>query len=142
MIGRSASHRELVEGPAEPVGGEKVGGYVVVAAAQILHERMPGSDDPRGAVAFQPADRPEPGLQPAMICSIRLLAYRSTVCSAEGISSSRPADRPGSPRRAAPGPTGRTVGRAGGEPPGRGIDQHGQVIDEVTTDRGTAYGPV
>ena len=38
---------EVVEGDAEPVVARDVGGDVVVAAAQILHEGMTGREDPR-----------------------------------------------------------------------------------------------
>jgi hypothetical protein len=38
---------EVVEGDAEPVAGGDVGGDVVVAAAQVLHERVADSEDPR-----------------------------------------------------------------------------------------------
>src|SRR6266851_1818923 len=67
LAGWSDGGGELVEGVADPVAGGDVGGEFVVAAAQILDEGVPGGDDPRGAVAFQAAHRPEPGLQPAMI---------------------------------------------------------------------------
>jgi hypothetical protein len=43
-----------------------------VAAAEILHEGMTGSQDPRGAVALQAAHRPEPGFQPPVICFDRV----------------------------------------------------------------------
>ena len=49
------------------VAGGDVGGEFIVAAAQVLHERVPGGDDPRGPVAFQSAHRPEPGFQPSVI---------------------------------------------------------------------------
>jgi hypothetical protein len=67
MIGWSDSHCELVEGCAEAVAVRDVGGEFVVAAAQILDERMPGGDDPREVVAFESAHWPQPGLQPPMI---------------------------------------------------------------------------
>jgi len=38
-----------------------------VAAAEVLDERVPGGQDPRGPVAFQAAHRPQPRLQPAMV---------------------------------------------------------------------------
>jgi hypothetical protein len=50
----SDSHRELVERFVEPVAGRDVGGEFVVAAAQILNERVTGGDDPRGPVGFSP----------------------------------------------------------------------------------------
>jgi hypothetical protein len=37
----------VVEGDAGPVVFGDVGGYVVVAAAQILHEGVAGGEDPR-----------------------------------------------------------------------------------------------
>jgi putative transposase len=39
----------------------------VQAAAQILDEGMPGSEDPHGTMAFQSAHRPQPGLEPPVI---------------------------------------------------------------------------
>ena len=53
----SDGHGELVECRADAVPGGDVGGEFVVAAAQILDERVPGGDDPGGSVAFQPAHR-------------------------------------------------------------------------------------
>jgi hypothetical protein len=44
---RSDCQSELVEDRAEPVAGGDVGGDVVVAAAQVLHEGMTGGEDPR-----------------------------------------------------------------------------------------------
>jgi hypothetical protein len=38
-----------------------------VAPAEVLHERVPGGDDPRGPVTFQSAHRPEPCFQPSVI---------------------------------------------------------------------------
>jgi transposase len=54
-----------------------------MAAAQILDERVPGGDDPRGPAAFQAAHRPQPGLQPPVItptasCSRSPTSRRST----------------------------------------------------------------
>jgi hypothetical protein len=71
---RSDSDGELVEGRAEPVAGGDVSGDLVVAAAQILDERMPGGHDPRGPEAFQAAHRPQPGLQPSVIGFDRVVA--------------------------------------------------------------------
>jgi hypothetical protein len=44
---RSDCQSELVEDRAEPVAGGDVGGDVVVAAAQVLHEGVTGGEDPR-----------------------------------------------------------------------------------------------
>jgi hypothetical protein len=38
---------EVVEGDAKPVGGGDVHGDVVLAAAQVLHERVAVGGDPR-----------------------------------------------------------------------------------------------
>ena len=51
----------------EPVAGGDVGGEFIVTTAEVLDERVPGGDDPCGAVAFQAAHRPQPSLQPAVI---------------------------------------------------------------------------
>jgi hypothetical protein len=63
----SDCHRELVEGCADPVAGGDVGGEFIVAAAEVLDERVPSGDDPRGAVAFQSAHRSQPRFQAAMV---------------------------------------------------------------------------
>ena len=89
MLSRSDGDCEVVEGDAEPVTVGDVGGDVVVAKAKVLHERVPGGEDPRRPVPFQAPHRPEPGLQPPVICLDGLFAYCFTVCSAEGTSSSR-----------------------------------------------------
>jgi len=52
---------------ADPVAGGDIGGEFVVAAAEVLHEGVPGGQGPRGPAAFQSAHRPQPGLQPAVI---------------------------------------------------------------------------
>ena len=70
---RSDARRELVEGLAEPVLGGNIGSDVVVTAAQILDEGMSGGDDSGGPGAFQSAHRPQPGLQPPMICLDRIV---------------------------------------------------------------------
>jgi hypothetical protein len=60
MAGWSDGHRELVEGFTEPVAAADVGGEFEVAAAQILDERVPGGQDPRGSVALESAHRTPP----------------------------------------------------------------------------------
>jgi hypothetical protein len=57
MIRLSNGRRELVEGCLDAVAGGDIGGDFVVAAAEILGERMPGGDDPRRPVAFEPKHR-------------------------------------------------------------------------------------
>ncbi len=44
-----------------------VGSNLVVAAAQVLDERVPSDHDIRGVVGLQPAHRAELGFQPAVI---------------------------------------------------------------------------
>jgi hypothetical protein len=43
------------------------GGEFVVASADVLHERVPGGQDPCRPVPVQPADRPQPAFQPPEI---------------------------------------------------------------------------
>jgi len=61
-VSRSDGARELVEGHAEPVADRDVGAEFVVAASDVLHERMTGGQDPHGPVPFQAAHRPQSGL--------------------------------------------------------------------------------
>jgi hypothetical protein len=42
----SDGDRQVVKSDAEPVAGERVGGDAVVAAAQVLHERVTAGEDP------------------------------------------------------------------------------------------------
>jgi hypothetical protein len=67
VTGGSDGHCELVECCAGPMAGRDVGGEFIVAAAQILNERVPSGEDPRGPVALQAAHRPEPCFQPSVI---------------------------------------------------------------------------
>jgi hypothetical protein len=39
----------------------------IVAAAEVLHKRMSGCQDPRGPMAFDSAHRPQPRYQPPVI---------------------------------------------------------------------------
>jgi len=48
------------------VGGSSKAEFVV-AAAEVLHERVPGADHPCAAELFEATHRPQPGLQPSMI---------------------------------------------------------------------------
>ena len=52
---------------------EDVGGEFIVAAAEILHERVTGGQDPCGPVALQAAHRPQPRFQPAVISLDRVV---------------------------------------------------------------------
>jgi len=69
----SDGHRELAEGCACPVAGGDIDGEFIMTAAEILDERVPGRDDPRGPVALQAAHRPEPGFQPPVISLDRIV---------------------------------------------------------------------
>ena len=42
-------------------------GEFVVTTADVLHERVPGRDDPRGPVTLQSAHRPQPRFQAAVV---------------------------------------------------------------------------
>jgi hypothetical protein len=65
-----------------------VGSEVIVAATEIWTMACPAANV-RGPAAFQAAHRPQPGFQPPVIGPDRVVRVRSTVCRAEGISSSR-----------------------------------------------------
>ena len=60
----------------------------VVAAAQVLDERMPSANHLGRAEPFEPTHQSEPGLEPTMIGFDGLFAYCSTTWHAEGSSSS------------------------------------------------------
>jgi hypothetical protein len=47
--------------------GYDIGSEFIVAAAEDLHKGVPAGDHRGGGEAFQPAHRPQPGLEPAMI---------------------------------------------------------------------------
>lgn len=64
---------KVVEGDAEPVALRDVGGDLVVATAQVLHEGVTGGEDPRRAMPLQAPHRPEPGFQPSVICLDRVI---------------------------------------------------------------------
>ena len=42
----------------DPMVGRDVSGEFVVTTAEVVHERVPGRDDPRGPLALQSAHRP------------------------------------------------------------------------------------
>jgi hypothetical protein len=65
------------------VGG--VGGDVVVAALEVLHESVSGGEDP---CCFRPRIGRSRAFSRPWSASIGLFAYCSTVCSAEAINSS------------------------------------------------------
>jgi hypothetical protein len=54
-----------------------VGGDLVVAAAQVLYERVPSGEDPKPCHGFDPAHGTQPPLQLGVVASTPLLAYRS-----------------------------------------------------------------
>src|SRR5260370_30863284 len=68
MLCWSDGDGKVIEGDPEPVAGGDAGGDVVVAAAQVLREGVTGGEGASWAVTLQPAHRPEPGLQPPVVC--------------------------------------------------------------------------
>ena len=60
-------HSEFGEGVREAQVWRGVGGEFVVAAAKVLHERVPSGDSCGRAEAFESAHRPQPSFQPAVI---------------------------------------------------------------------------
>jgi hypothetical protein len=54
MLCRSDGDCQVVEDDAEPVAVGDVGGNVVVAAAKVPHERVPGGEDQRWPMPFRP----------------------------------------------------------------------------------------
>jgi hypothetical protein len=48
-------------------------GDVVVAAAEVLHECITDDENPRRAVPLHTPHRPEPGLQPPLVCLDRVV---------------------------------------------------------------------
>jgi hypothetical protein len=73
MPAGSDHEREFVEGDAEPVTVRGLGGDVVVAAAQVLHEGVSRGENPARAVTLQPAHRPQPCFQPPVVCPGRIV---------------------------------------------------------------------
>jgi hypothetical protein len=67
------SEGEVVEDGAEPVGSRNLGGGVVVAVAQVLHEGMSRGENPDAAVALQPASAAAVAFQPPVICLDRVV---------------------------------------------------------------------
>jgi hypothetical protein len=53
----SGGQRKLVECCADPVVAGDVGGELVVAAAEVLDEGMPGGQGPRGTVVCRSKNR-------------------------------------------------------------------------------------
>lgn len=51
----------------EPVAGGDCGSEFILAAAEVLHERMSGCQEPRGPVALQAGHRPQPRFQTPVI---------------------------------------------------------------------------
>jgi hypothetical protein len=70
---RSNGEGEFGEGRREPMPRIGIHAEFVVAAAEVLDERVPCADDPGEAEPFGTAHRPQPGLQPAMIGLDRMI---------------------------------------------------------------------
>jgi hypothetical protein len=59
---------EFVERDSDAIAGRLVGGEFVVAASQVLLERVPGGDRCGGPVAFESAHGSQPCFEPAVVC--------------------------------------------------------------------------
>ena len=108
-------------------GGRGVGGDVVVAAAEVLHERMTGGEDPRRAVALQPRIGRSRAFSRPWSASIGLFAYCSDGVQRRG---DQLIEHPRVDRCAVGGDLGRdraSAQRPGEEPPRRRqVPPHGQ----------------
>jgi hypothetical protein len=104
------------------VAGGDVHGDVVVAAAQVLHERVAGREERADLWRVRPRIGRDRAVSRPWPASAGLFAYRPAVRGAEGISSSRTGgstaarpvvtlgrDRAGAPRPAQEPPRGRPV---------------------------------
>lgn len=69
----SDSARQFVERGAEPVVTRHVSGDLVVAAAQVLYERMPGRRRLYRPQSLQSAYRPQPGFKPTVVSFDRIV---------------------------------------------------------------------
>ena len=65
---RSGRQGKLVERDRQAPSHRLLDRELIVASSQILHEAMPGNDDPGAAVLLEPAHGTQPRLQPAVIC--------------------------------------------------------------------------
>ncbi len=63
----SDRQQEFVECGSQPQTRNRVGSEFVVTTSQVLNERMPSDHETRGPVCLQPAHRPKPGFEPAVI---------------------------------------------------------------------------
>ena len=70
------------------MAGRDAGGELVMAAAEVLDERVPGGDDTGRAEPFETAHRPQPQFQPSVIGLDRIISVPLDDVQAEGISSS------------------------------------------------------
>jgi hypothetical protein len=66
--------RQLAGGHAEAMPGGDVAGEFAVAAANVLHQCRPGSQDPRGPVAFSPRIGRSRAFSRTWLVSTQLLA--------------------------------------------------------------------
>jgi hypothetical protein len=72
------------EGRGDPQGGAGVGSEVVVAAAQILHEGVPGDHHVRGAIGLKSAHRSQSALELAVIRLDRIVGVPLDVMPRRG----------------------------------------------------------
>ena len=63
----SGHQDQIVERDSHPSVGWIVNCQLIVPSPEVLDEGMPGDDHPGAAVPFEPAHRPEPRLEPAVI---------------------------------------------------------------------------
>ena len=79
---------QLVECHGQPSGHRLLGGQLVVSAAKVLDEGMPGDDHPGAVSCLRPRIGRSQAFSRPWSASTRLLAYRSVRCHAAGSSSS------------------------------------------------------
>src|SRR6266508_1578220 len=63
----SDNEGQFRERVGEPRDGRYVGAQTVEAPAEVLHQGMPGDDDPGGAISLQPAHRAESRFQASVV---------------------------------------------------------------------------
>jgi hypothetical protein len=69
----SDGQREFVERDRHPLVHWLLAREVVVPTSQVLHEAMPNDDHPGATVLLEPAHRPQPRLEAAVVALDRLL---------------------------------------------------------------------
>src|SRR5690348_4813319 len=83
----SEAEGEFSERGSQPVPRIGFGGDVVMPAAEVLHERVPGCNGPGRGLSLQSEQRSEPGIRSAVIgldWVVAVLLYRSAGSSRSG----------------------------------------------------------